>query len=278
MRRPGWSVESFSCRLWWCCLGRDLWSTEVRHGEGRNLWSTVALGRWWWWEEESRTSVALPKTRVDPGWSIESTPCLDLKLDLPDEDEGRVRSSLSWRLGKWRALGDSWRLEDPWWRSLWPRSSLYEWWRSDPLVPYGPLDREDRSTTDTLDESLTGLLIMGSGRTVIHGLRRLGRGGCLVFSRRVLMLPGQPVISLIDGWILQTVLRCVSNLGTCAAVPAKTTGHVIPPSCFVDRQRMTVHTSRNKRRFLPKITWKNAHSCNWLANEVSSHQLTLFLA
>ena len=47
-----------------------------------------------------------------------------------------------------------WRLSDPRWRSLRPRSSLCEQWWCDPLVPEGPLDREDRSTTDTLDESV----------------------------------------------------------------------------------------------------------------------------
>ena len=35
-----------------------------------------------------------------------------------------------------------------------PRSTLCEQWRSDPLVPERPLDREDRSTTDTLAESV----------------------------------------------------------------------------------------------------------------------------
>ena len=73
-------------------------------------------------------------------------------LDLPDDEEGRVRSPLSWRLSEWRALGDLWRLEDPRWWSLWPRSSLCEWWRSDPPVPDGWSDNEDRSTSDTLDE------------------------------------------------------------------------------------------------------------------------------
>ena len=41
---------------------------------------------------------------------------------------------------------------------------------------------------------------------------------------------------------------------------------------------MTLHTSRNKRRFMSNVTWKNAHSCNRLTSEVSSHQLTSFLA
>ena len=55
-------------------------------------------------------------------------------------------------------------------------------------------------------------------------------------------------------------------------------GHVVPPSCFVDRQLTTFHTSRNKRRFMSNVTWKNAHSCDRLTSEVSSHQLTSFLA
>ena len=55
-------------------------------------------------------------------------------------------------------------------------------------------------------------------------------------------------------------------------------GHVVPPSCFVDRQWMTLYTSRNKRRFMSNVTWKKAHSCDRLTSEVSSHQLTSFLA
>ena len=55
-------------------------------------------------------------------------------------------------------------------------------------------------------------------------------------------------------------------------------GHVVPPSCLVDRQRTTFHTSRNKRRFMSNVTWKNAHSCDRLTSEISSLQLTLFLA
>ena len=107
---PGWSVASFSWRLWWCCSGRDLWSTVARDEEGRDFWSTAALGWWWWWwEEESQTSVAFSEALVDTRWTVESTPC----LDLPDGDEGQVRSPLSLHLGLWRALGDSWRLEDP---------------------------------------------------------------------------------------------------------------------------------------------------------------------
>ena len=53
---------------------------------------------------------------------------------------------------------------------------------------------------------------------------------------------------------------------------------MVPPSCFVDRQRTTLHTSRNKRRFMSNKTWKNAHSCDRLTSEVSSHQMTSFLA
>ena len=56
------------------------------------------------------------------------------------------------------------------------------------------------------------------------------------------------------------------------------TGHLVPPSCFVDRQRTTFHTSRNKRHLMSNVTWKNAHSCDRLTSEVSSHQPTLFLA
>ena len=40
----------------------------------------------------SRESIALDEARADPRWSIESAPCLDLELDLPDEDDSRVRS------------------------------------------------------------------------------------------------------------------------------------------------------------------------------------------
>ena len=49
-------------------------------------------------------------------------------------------------------------------------------------------------------------------------------------------------------------------------------GHVVPPSCFVDRQWTTLHTSRNKRCFVSNVTWKNAHSCDRLTSVVSSHQ------
>ena len=55
-------------------------------------------------------------------------------------------------------------------------------------------------------------------------------------------------------------------------------GHVVPPSCFVDRQRTTLHSSRNKRRFMSNVMWKSAHSCDRLTSEVSSYQMTLFLA
>ena len=40
----------------------------------------------------------------------------------------------------------------------------------------------------------------------------------------------------------------------------------------------TATTFLMKRRFKPNEKWKNAHSCDRLASEVSSHQLTLFLA
>ena len=43
---------------------------------------------------------SLIRSTAAPGWAVESTPCLDLELDLPDEDEGRVRSPLSWHLGE----------------------------------------------------------------------------------------------------------------------------------------------------------------------------------
>ena len=70
----------------------------------------------------------------------------------------RVGFPLSWRLGEWRladsALGDSWCLDDPWWWSLWLRSSLCRQWWSAPLVPDGPLDQKDRSTTYTLDDTV----------------------------------------------------------------------------------------------------------------------------
>ena len=145
---PDWSLSTFSRLTWWCCLGRDLRSTNARDEEGRDLWSTDALG-WWWWVEEGRTSVALPEARLDSGRSVEST-----YLDRHDEDEGRVRSPLSWCLGEWRALGDSWRLSDTRRWSLWPHSPLCDLWRSDPLVPEGPSDREDRSTTDSLYETV----------------------------------------------------------------------------------------------------------------------------
>ena len=59
--------------------------------------------------------------------------------------------------------------------------------------------------------------------------------------------------------------------------PSKT-GHAVSPSWFVDRQRTTFHTSRNKRRFMSNVTWKNAHSCDRLTSEVSSHKPTSFLA
>ena len=54
-------------------------------------------------------------------------------------------------------------------------------------------------------DRLTRLLVTGSGRPVIHCLRRLGWGGCLGFLRRVLLLPSRPIISLFDGWDLQSV-------------------------------------------------------------------------
>ena len=109
---------SFSCVLWWCCSSRDLWSTVARYEEGRDLRSTDAFS-WWWWLEEGRTSETFPKARVDPGWIRETTPCLG-ELDLSYKDECRVRSPLSWRLGEWQAMGESWRLSDPrWWRSWW---------------------------------------------------------------------------------------------------------------------------------------------------------------
>ena len=44
-------------------------------------------------------------------------------------------------------------------------------------------------------------------------LRPFGWGGCLVFSLRVLLLPSWPVISLFDGWGLQSILRCVQLNG-----------------------------------------------------------------
>ena len=37
-------------------------------------------------------------------------------------------------------------------------------------------------------------------------------------------------------------------------------------------------TSRNKRRFMSNVMWKNAHSCDRLTSQVSSHQMTSFLA
>ena len=55
-------------------------------------------------------------------------------------------------------------------------------------------------------------------------------------------------------------------------------GHMVPPSCFVDRQRMNLHTSQNKRCFMSNVTWKKAHSCDRLTSKVNSHQLTSFLA
>ena len=70
--------------------------------------------------------------------------------------QGRGSGPLSTLMtpGRVTCPGDSWRLEDPWWWSLWPRSSLCEQWRSDLLVPDGPLDCEGRSTTDTMDETV----------------------------------------------------------------------------------------------------------------------------
>ena len=55
-------------------------------------------------EAEGRTSVAFPEAHVDPGWSVEST-CLDLELDHPDEDKGRVHSPTS---------QGAWAHDEPW--------------------------------------------------------------------------------------------------------------------------------------------------------------------
>ena len=69
-----------------------------------------------------------------------------------------------------------------------------------------------------------------------------------------------------------------SSPGTWAAAPETKTGHVTPPSCFVDRKRVTFHTSRNKVEFKANETSKSVHSCDRLVSEVSSHQPTLYLA
>ena len=75
-------------------------------------------------------------------------------------------------------------------------------WSSSPGWAIGPWGSIYHRHTGW--DSLAGLLIMVSGRPVIRSFRRLGRGGCLVFS-----LLGRPVNSLFDGWGLQSVLRHV---------------------------------------------------------------------
>ena len=66
--------------------------------------------------------------------------------------------------------------------------------------------------------------------------------------------------------------------GTLAAVPETKTCHVVPPPCFVDSKQATFHASRNKSHCMANETCRSVHSCDRLANEVSSHQLTSYLA
>ena len=170
----------------------------------------------------------------------------------------------------WQALG-LWRLSDPRWRSLRPCSSLCERWRSDPLVPDGPSDREDRSTTDTLDESvlLDFLSWDLEGRSSI---------ALDVFDE---MAASESCCCRVDPSSSTARATRVLELRFLRRRSVTWCGqehHAHPPSCFADRQRTTFHTSLNKRCFMWNVTWKNAHSCNRLTSKVSSHQLTSFLA
>ena len=298
---------------------------------------------WWWVESEGRTSVAFPEAHVDPGRSIEST-CLVLELDLPDEDKGRVRSPLSRRLGEWRPLIDSWRLSDPRRWSLWPRSSLCDLWRSDPLVL-----KSRRTVRINLPQTHW---MRQSCWTFCHGIWKaldvldkesvfvfFAESCCCQVDLSSLFLTGgacrlssgawSSIESSMVSWALlaaATALRfcfCFNALSNAAhasgsqslqtshgdssvhsvkpsfkrhcwhlwslslwrlkweqpwAAPETKTCHVIPPCCFVYSKRATFHASRNKVEFMANETSKNVHSCDRLASEVSSHQLTSYLA
>ena len=207
MRRP-WLVCSFFLMLsMMMLLGWNLWSTVARDQEGRDLWSTVALGWWLWWEEEGRTSVAFPEARV---WSRMGH---------------GIKTMLGLRAGpsrRWRRSGPlptpmaPGRVTSPGWLVTSRRSTMVisvttliiVWmvaiWSPSHRRVVGPWGSIYHRHTGW--DSFTGLLIMGSVRPVIRSLRRLGWDGWLVFLCRVLLLPGRPVISLFDGWGLQSVL------------------------------------------------------------------------
>ena len=316
---PGWSVESASWHLEWCWEGRDLWLTiALDDCEGRDLWSTVDLEEWWW---DSWDSIALDETHADRGWSIKSAPCLDLELDLTDEDNGRVRSPLSWRLGEWcladSALGDPWRLDNPQWWSLWLQSSLCRRWWSDPLVLVGPSDREGRTTTNTLDDTVlldfswdcldevadlsfpaepsffrfdpSSFLLTGGAWSPSSGawsLMESSMESCALFvAATALHFCWQPCQALptLPGANHMEILSCIMSThhwddivdsydgchcndesasipGTWVELLVKKIGHLVPPSCELDRQQTVTHKSWNKDVSKPKTASKSTQS------------------
>ena len=131
--QQGWTTR----QVWRARQTRQSWPT-------RQVWRRSRLGRW----------PGLSRWRVSRGSRLSS------RWRAP----GCGRLGRCCRPGTWRRLGrcgrlsrskglGSWRLSKGW-RACCPGYPLCEHWWSDPLVPEGPLNCEDRSTSDTLAESV----------------------------------------------------------------------------------------------------------------------------